>query len=511
MSLIINNPNVKVENDVIVSNYTYHTTEVVQENGKIQVTPVEKKYVFKTKKSVPKLGLMMVGLGGNNGTTVTGSIIANQKNITWFNKKGEQKPDYFGSITQSSTVRVGIDSKTKKEVFVPLNTIVPMINPNDFVIGGWDISAQNLGDAMRRAEVFEYDLQNKLYPHMKDIIPLPGIYRPDFIAANQSQRADNILSQDLTAQEQVDILRKNIRDFKEQNGVDSVIVLWTANTERFAEIHEGLNDTKENLLKSIANNESEVSPSTLYAVASILEGSTYINGSPQNTFVPGLIELAVEKKVYIAGDDFKSGQTKIKSVLVDFLVSAGIKPESIVSYNHLGNNDGKNLSAPQTFRSKEISKRGVVDDMVESNSILFKKDEHPDHVIVIKYVPFVGDSKRAMDEYTSRIFMGGLNTLVIHNTCEDSLLAAPLIIDLVVLSELVQRVQYKLDGESEFHGFHSILSILSYLLKAPMVSSQTPLVNSLFRQKSCINNILKALVGLPPDEDLNLGLTSPFQ
>lgn len=145
----------------------------------------------------------------------------------------------------------------------------------------------------------------------------------------------------------------------------------------------------------------------MFAVASILEGSTYINGSPQNTFVPGVVELAEREGVLIAGDDFKSGQTKMKSVLVDFLVSAGIKPVSIVSYNHLGNNDGKNLSEPSQFRSKEITKSNVVDDMVASNRILYKEGEHPDHCVVIKYVPYVKDSKRALDEYTSEIFMGG--------------------------------------------------------------------------------------------------------
>jgi len=136
-----------------------------------------------------------------------------------------------------------------------------------------------------------------------------------------------------------------------------VIVLWTANTERFCEVRPGLNDTARALLESIRCNEDEISPSTLFAVASILEGSAYINGSPQNTFVPGVIELAEQRRVFIGGDDFKSGQTKIKSVLVDFLVSSGIKPTSIVSYNHLGNNDGKNLSAPQQFRSKEVDVR----------------------------------------------------------------------------------------------------------------------------------------------------------
>merc|ERR1712157_153519 len=151
----------------------------------------------------------------------------------------------------------------------------------------------------------------------------------------------------------------------------------------------------------------------------------------------------------------------------DFLVGAGIKPVSIVSYNHLGNNDGYNLSAPQTFRSKEISKSNVVDDMVQSNSILYKDGEHPDHIVVIKYQPYVADSKRAMDEYTSEIFMGGKNTIVMHNTCEDSLLAAPLIYDLVILAELCERISVKRSGAENFEKFHSVLSVLSYLIKAP--------------------------------------------
>jgi len=257
-------------------------------------------------------------------------------------------------------------------------------------------------------------------------------------------------------------------------------------------------------MASIEKNESEISPSTLFAVASILEGHTYINGSPQNTFVPGVIELAEARKVFIGGDDFKTGQTKMKSVMVDWLIAAGIKPTSIVSYNHLGNNDGKNLSAPKQFRSKEVSKSNVVDDMVASNPILYEEGEHPDHVIVIKYVPYVGDSKRAMDEYTSEIFMHGRNTISMHNTCEDSLLAAPIILDLLILSELISRITYKTGDMEEYERFHPILSVLSYLLKAPLVPSGAPVVNALFKQRACIENILKACVGLPPENDMGL-------
>ena len=213
------------------------------------------------------------------------------------------------------------------------------------------------------------------------------------------------------------------------------------------------------------------------------------------------MEYARAKDVFIAGDDFKSGQTKMKSVLVDFLVSSGIKPTSIVSYNHLGNNDGKNLSAPEQFRSKEISKSNVVDDMVSSNRLLYNEGETPDHCVVIKYVPNVGDSKRAMDEYTSDIFMGGRNTIVMHNTCEDSLLAAPIILDLVILCELSERIQIKFgnDTNNGFENFDVILSILSFMLKAPLVSEGTPIVNALQAQRQCIVNIFRACVGLPPE------------
>lgn len=362
---------------------------------------------------------------------------------------------------------------------------------------------------MKRSKVLDVSLQDQLYEEMSAMSPLPSIYFPDFIAANQADRADNVLEG--TKQEQMDQIRKDIRDFKKNNNLDSVIVLWTANTERFAAIEEGINDTADSLLASIARGEDEISPSTIFAVACILEGVTYINGSPQNTFVPGVLELAEKENVFVAGDDFKSGQTKMKSVMVDFLVSAGIKPVSIVSYNHLGNNDGKNLNAPATFRSKEISKSNVVDDMVASNRLLYEEGEHPDHVVVIKYVPYVGDSKRAMDEYTSEIFMGGINTIAMHNTCEDSLLATPLIYDLVILAEMCSRMKMKKEGAAEYESFHSVLSLLSYLIKAPLVPRGTPIVNALFAQRQCICNIFKAALGLPAENNMMLEHKLPSQ
>lgn len=491
----VNSPNVKYTKDCIEAQYDYQTTKVSRDiHGAYVATPQTTRYTFKTDRKVPKLGVMLVGWGGNNGSTVTATVLANQHKMTWNTKEGTNRANFYGSITQASTVCLG--TGPEGEIYVPMRDLLPMVDPEDIVFDGWDISSMNLAEAMRRAQVLDYTLQEQLRPYMEEMKPRPSIYIPEFIAANQEARADNVISG--SKKQMLDTIRKDIKDFKDSRCLDKVIVLWTANTERYSDIIPGVNDTADCLLSSINSDESEISPSTLFAMASILEGVTFINGSPQNTFVPGVIELAERKKVFIAGDDFKSGQTKLKSVLVDFLVSAGIKPRSIVSYNHLGNNDGKNLSAPQTFRSKEISKSNVVDDMVDSNAILYPDKKKPDHCVVIKYVPHVGDSKRAMDEYMSEIMMGGTNTIAIHNTCEDSLLASPLIIDLVVLAELCERIQFKTDDDTKFHKFNAVLSLLSYLCKAPLVPRGTPVINSLFRQRTCIENVLRACIGLAP-------------
>jgi len=502
-SFEVDSPDVKYSEDYIESTYEYKSTHVETVNGKVTAIPKSVEYKFRTARKVPKVGLMLVGWGGNNGTTTTAGILANKMKMSWETKAGTQKANYFGSLTQASTCRLGGHGPNHQDVHIPFSSLLPMVHPNDLVVGGWDISKANLADAMKRAKVLDVTLQEQLRPHMQSIVPLPSIYYPDFIAANQSERADNVVPGE-NKKKHLEHIRKDIRDFKAANKLDKIIVLWTANTERFASVQSGVNDTADNLLAAIDANEPEVSPSTIFACASILEGATYINGSPQNTFVPGVIELAETHDVMIGGDDFKSGQTKMKSVMVDFLVSAGIKPTSIVSYNHLGNNDGKNLSAPQTFRSKEISKSNVVDDMVGSNRILYEPHEHPDHVVVIKYVPYVADSKRAMDEYTSEIFMGGHNTIVMHNTCEDSLLATPLILDLAILADMTSRIQYKTPNMKEWGSLHPIMSVLSYLIKAPLVPPGAPVVNALFKQRGCIENLFRACVGLQPDNHMLL-------
>ncbi|KAL5119976.1 Myo-inositol-1-phosphate synthase [Pleosporales sp. CAS-2024a] len=505
----VSSPNVEYTDDTIKSKYTYRTTDVTQNaQGKYVAVPKETLYDFKVDRKVPKTGVMLVGWGGNNGTTVTAGIIANKRNLVWETKEGKRAANYYGSVIMSSTTKLGVDSRTGKEVHIPFHDLLPMVHPNDLIIGGWDISGMNLSDAMDRAKVLSPSLKALVRKEMAAMKPLPSIYYPDFIAANQEERADNILEGAKASMAHVEQIRKDIRDFKSANGLDKVIVQWTANTERYADIIKGVNDTAENLMKSIETGHEEVAPSTVFAVASILEGAPFINGSPQNTFVPGAIELAEKHNAFIGGDDFKSGQTKMKSALVDFLINAGIKLTSIASYNHLGNNDGMNLSSQKQFRSKEISKSNVVDDMVAANTVLYKEGEHPDHCVVIKYMPAVGDDKRALDEYYAEIFLDGHQTISLFNVCEDSLLASPLIIDLVLVAEMMTRVQWKVHSaqgsDAKYSSFHSVLSVLSYMLKAPLTPTGTPVVNALAKQRACLTNIFRACVGLEPENDMTL-------
>lgn len=212
---------------------------------------------------------MLVGWGGNNGSTITAALLANRQNLEWRTKRGVQRANWYGSITQASTVLLGSD-ENGDDAFIGLNKLVPMVDPNDIVVDGWDISGLNLGDSMKRAEVLEVELQDQVFKQMTLLKPRPSIYDPDFIAANQSDRADNVIKG--TRYEQYTQIRNDIRDFKLKSDVDKVIVLWTANTERFADVRVGLNTTKSELEKSLKNNESEISPSTIFAMASIAEG-----------------------------------------------------------------------------------------------------------------------------------------------------------------------------------------------------------------------------------------------
>jgi myo-inositol-1-phosphate synthase len=207
---VVNSPNVAYSEDVIKSTYTYQSTKVTKTaDAKYIAQPVETKYDFKVERKVGKVGLMLVGWGGNNGSTVTAGIIANRRGLTWESREGIKKSNYFGSVVMASTIKLGNDAETGEEIFIPLHDILPMVHPNDLVLGGWDINSMNLADAMDRAGVLEPDLKRQVREEMKQFQPLPSIYYPDFIAANQEGRANNLLSG--SKQEHLEKIRKDIR------------------------------------------------------------------------------------------------------------------------------------------------------------------------------------------------------------------------------------------------------------------------------------------------------------
>ena len=189
----MDSPDVMYREDVIETHTKYDTTDVDVVDGRVTARPRSVDLLVRTERHVPRTGVMIVGWGGNNGTTVTASLLANKQGLTWHTRRGVERANFVGSVTMASTVRLGASSTTGRDVFVPLRTLLPMIDLNNLIVGGWDISSMPMGDAMERAAVLPYDLQRQLKDEMNEMRPLPSVYFPDFIAANQGERADNVL------------------------------------------------------------------------------------------------------------------------------------------------------------------------------------------------------------------------------------------------------------------------------------------------------------------------------
>lgn len=208
----VSSPNVVYSDTEIRSKYTYRTTSVTKDSqGRYVATPREQVYDFRTERKVPRVGMMLVGWGGNNGTTVTAGILANRHNLVWETREGPRAANYYGSVVMGSTMKLGADAETNKDVNIPFRDILPMVHPNDLAIGGWDISGMNLADAMDRAAVLEPTLKAQVKKEMGHMVPLPSVYYPDFIAANQEARADNVVPGNKASMAHVEQVRKDIR------------------------------------------------------------------------------------------------------------------------------------------------------------------------------------------------------------------------------------------------------------------------------------------------------------
>lgn len=453
--------------------------DVVDEHIEIDVRP-----------SDGGLGIMVVGMAGNNGTTLYASIAAKKRQLEWRDKTGVHSVELLGSISQTGDLPVAHAYFDDSFVYKSVQELCDLVQVEDIVVGGWDINGANMYDATLRAQVLPYALTSQLREELEPVTARPGVYYPDFIAANQTERATNVLSGTKPCDAHLDQLRKDIRDFKELHKLERVVVMWSGNTERMVVPVEGVHDTAHNLLDAISNGSPEVSPSMMYACAATLEGCTFVNCAPQNTCVHGVEELAHRQKTHLVGRDLKSGQTKLKACLTDFLVSSGFRLRSIASYNHLGNNDGRNLSEAPQFESKKKSKTDLVQSVVDSSASLYTDEsQHPDHTVVIKYQPHVGDDKRAMDEYISEVAVGGQNVMSIYNICPDSLLAVGVMLDIALFSDWCTRIYT--EGEPAF-GIR--LEVLNLFFKHPL-SGQT---DRFFMQRDTLAHTILATNGLPP-------------
>ncbi len=443
-----------------------------------------------------KVGVMIVGLAGNNGSTFQGVLNAHKTGINWKTRTGVKKPLFLGSLSQSATVAIGRDAD-QNVVYSPIKTIADLVEPNYVCIGGWDICNKTMMESLETCQVLDPDCIRALRDaNVKGVQPRPSIFYPSFVAANQKQRATNVIPGDIACPGHLQAIRKDIRDFKEGHQLEQVIVLFSATTERAMIISDEIHGSGQKLLAAVERSDCiEIAPSLMFGLAAVLEGAIFLNGGPQNTIVKGLVELAKDNHTFVGGSDFKTGQTKLKSVLADYWNSAGFRLRSVVSYNHLGNNDGHNLSEPNQFRSKEKSKSDLLTHIVETNQILFPAgSKPPDHEIVIKYVPSVGDHKRALDEYLSDICMEEQQSLVVYNVCPDSLLCVSLMLDLVLFSDWLSRIRVKNDHELRWRPLNTTLDQLAYFFKAPISGQKVS--GSLFEQRASLMQLILATRGL---------------
>jgi myo-inositol-1-phosphate synthase len=389
-------------------------------------------------------GMLCVGLAGNNGVTLVAAQLANQRRLTWeSDRRGPQQASLLGCITQVGQLA---------ERYAGLDAFC------DMAIGGWDIRALPLGQGLYESRILDYDLVRQLRDEMDQTAVMPGVWDASFIGDSQHEGATHTVPAAPKA-ELLDHLRGDIRRWREAEEVRGhVTLVWSASVERPSQFEP---QTAEALLAAIRSDEPEVSPSLLYATAAVLEGCSFINGGSQNTLQPGLLELASQQPspVYVLGTDFKAGQTKAKTALVEYLRAIGLRLSTVASYNHLGNNDMRNLLSPSTWKAKARVKSdifgawvgaprspgaeegsganaGAADGSVRA---AFKPqnnlDTQIDHKVAVLFTEAMGDEKRDTVEYTSLAFMGCEHTMLTYTRCMDSALCVPLMIDAVVFAD----------------------------------------------------------------------------
>ncbi len=412
-----------------------------------------------------KLGILLVGLGAVSTTFIAGVQAV---------RKGIAAP--IGSLTQMGTVRLG----KRTEGRAPLvKDFVPLADLNDIVFGGWDIFEDNCYESAKHAGVLEEKLLDQLKPELQAIKPWKAVFDRQYVKRLDGPNVKKGKNKrDLAEQ-----LREDIRAFQRDNGLDRMVMIWCGSTEIFL-TETAAHQSIEAFEKALEANDPSIPSSMLYSYAALMEGVPYANGAPNLTVdIPALMALAQQREMPIAGKDFKTGQTLIKTVIAPGLKARLLGVNGWYSTNILGNRDGEVLDDPESFKTKEESKKSVLD-------YILQPDLYPSlykdlcHVVRINYYPPRGDNKEGWDNIDLFGWLGYPMQLKINFLCRDSILAAPIVLDLVLFLDLARRA-----------GWSGIQEWLSFFFKSPMHAPNLYPEHDLFIQSMKLKNTLRFLKG----------------
>lgn len=431
-----------------------------------------------------KLGVMVVGLGAVSSTFMVGTLMT---------RKGLAKP--VGSMTQYDKIRVGRGADKK---YLKYNEIVPLADLNDIVFAAWDVYPVNAYESAINAEVLREKDINPVKDELEKIVAIPAAFDKNYAKRLDGTNVKNCKDR----WDMVEQLREDIRNFKKNSGVDRVVVLWAASTEIYVPVDEKIHGTLAALEAAMkADDKEHVAPSMCYAYAALSEGAPFIMGAPNTTVdIPAMWELAEKTKMPIAGKDFKTGQTLVKSGFAPIIGTRCLGLNGWFSTNILGNRDGLVLDEPANFHTKEVSKLSTLETILvpEEQPDLYGHGNDEDtqyyHKVRINYYPPRNDNKEGWDNIDIFGWMGYPMQIKINFLCRDSILAAPLCLDLVLLSDLAARA-----------GRYGIQRFLSFFLKCPMhdyTQGEVP-VNHLFQQYVMLKNALREMGGYEADEEID--------
>ncbi|WP_028903167.1 inositol-3-phosphate synthase [Prevotella sp. P6B4] len=431
-----------------------------------------------------KLGILVVGCGAVSTTFMTGVLMV---------RKGLAKP--VGSMTQYDKMRVGRGADAK---YLHYADIVPLAKLDDIVFGCWDVYPQNAYQAAMYAEVLKEKDIEPVRDELEQIVPMKAAFDKNYA---KRLDGDNVKT-GLTRWQMVEALREDIRQFKAQKGCDRVVVLWAASTEIYVPVDESVHYQLSDLEAAMkADDREHIAPSMCYAYAALTEGAPFIMGAPNTTVdIPAMWQLAEQTRMPIAGKDFKTGQTLVKSGFAPIIGTRCLGLSGWFSTNILGNRDGLVLDEPANFRTKEVSKLSTLE-------TILKPDVQPDlyghgndedtqyyHKVRINYYPPRNDNKEGWDNIDIFGWMGYPMQIKINFLCRDSILAAPLCLDLCLLSDLAARA-----------GRYGTQRFLSFFLKSPMhdYTQGEEAVNNLYQQYTMLKNAIREMGGYEADEELD--------